>query len=227
MSSFASSTLARVGRLRRPLRHEPSSQAAARRLPRAARAPPAARSSPASARARRRASCRRRGLDGRRGRRLGDERRRGDVDADRPGTERRRRTDQSLCTRSVAAGDGAVWLTYPSSDTVSRIDPATNKVTASIHVGPQPAEIAISPGAVWVADAGGPSVSRIDPATNRVVATIHVGPKRACCAEHMSLTASGGKFGSLSRTRTRSFASIRQRTTSSQRSSSRTRRARS
>ena len=93
---------------------------------------------------------------------------------------------------AAAAGDGAVWLTYPSNDTVSRIDPATNKVTASIHVGPQPDGIAISPGAVWVADAGGPSVSRIDPATNRVVATIRVGPKRACCAEHMSLTATGG-----------------------------------
>jgi YVTN family beta-propeller protein len=93
---------------------------------------------------------------------------------------------------AAAAGDGAVWLTYPPNDTVSRIDPATNKVTASIHVGPQPAGIAISPGAVWVADAGGPSVSRIDPATNRVVATIRVGPKRACCFQHMSLTATGG-----------------------------------
>jgi len=91
-----------------------------------------------------------------------------------------------------AAGDGAVWLTYPADDTVSRIDPATNKVTASIHVGPRPAGIAVSPGAVWVADADGPSVSRIDPATNRVVATIPVGPTRACCAEHMSLTATGG-----------------------------------
>ena len=93
---------------------------------------------------------------------------------------------------AAAAGDGGVWLTYPSTDTVLRIDPATNKVTASIRVGPQPSGVAISPGAVWVADAGGPSVSRIDPATNRVVATIRVGPKRVCCAEHMSLTATGG-----------------------------------
>jgi YVTN family beta-propeller protein len=93
---------------------------------------------------------------------------------------------------ATAAGDGAVWLTYPADDTVSRIDPATNKVTASIHVGPRPTGIAVSPGAVWIADAYGPSVSRIDPATNRVVATISVGPKRACCAEHMSLTATGG-----------------------------------
>jgi YVTN family beta-propeller protein len=97
-------------------------------------------------------------------------------------------------TQAMAAGDGAVWLTYPEDDMVSRIDPSTNRVTASIHVGPRPAEIAISPGAVWVADSYGPSVSRIDPATNRVVATIRVGPTRACCAEHMSLTVAGGKL---------------------------------
>jgi YVTN family beta-propeller protein len=94
---------------------------------------------------------------------------------------------------ATAAGDGAVWLTYPSSNTVVRIDPDTNKETARIHVGPQPSGIALSPGAVWVADGGGPSVSRIDPMTNRVVATIRVGPRQYCCAEHMSLIASGGK----------------------------------
>jgi virginiamycin B lyase len=65
-------------------------------------------------------------------------------------------------------------------------------VTATIHVGPQPAGVAASPGAVWVANAGGPTVSRIDPATDRVVAVIRVGPKLACCAEHMSLTAVPG-----------------------------------
>jgi YVTN family beta-propeller protein len=95
---------------------------------------------------------------------------------------------------AAAAGDGAVWLSYPSDDKVLRIDPATNKVTASIPVGPQPDGIAISPGAVWVANAGGPSISRIDPATNRVVGTILVGAKRACCAEHMSLTATAGRL---------------------------------
>jgi YVTN family beta-propeller protein len=92
---------------------------------------------------------------------------------------------------TTAAGDGAVWLSYPSESTVSRLDPATNKVMATIHVGPQPAGVALSPGAVWVANAGGPSVSRIDPATNRVVATIRVGPKLACCSEHMELSTDG------------------------------------
>ena len=90
---------------------------------------------------------------------------------------------------ALTAGDGAVWLSYPSEDTVSRIDPVTNRVTATIHVGPQPSGIAVAPDAVWVANAGGPSVSRIDPATNRVVTTIRVGPPLACCAEHMSLIA--------------------------------------
>src|SRR5690242_12118480 len=97
---------------------------------------------------------------------------------------------------AAAAGDGAVWLSNPSYDTVTRVDPATNTVTATIAVGPQPEGIAVSPGAVWVAnagslaDAGGPSVSRIDPATNRVVATIRVGLKGDCCAQHTDLIAS-------------------------------------
>jgi YVTN family beta-propeller protein len=43
-----------------------------------------------------------------------------------------------------------------------------------------------------VANAGAPSVSRIDPVTNRVVATIPIGPKRACCSEHIGMTAVAG-----------------------------------
>ncbi len=99
---------------------------------------------------------------------------------------------RSLPPEAAAAGDGAVWLSHLSEDTVSRIDPATNKVSATIQVGPQPVGIAVSPGAVWVVNAGGPSVSRIDPDTNRVVATIRVGPKLACCSEHFSLIAAHG-----------------------------------
>jgi DNA-binding beta-propeller fold protein YncE len=75
---------------------------------------------------------------------------------------------------------------------VRRIDPATNKESATINVGPHPAGVAVSSGAVWVATAGGPSVSRIDPTTNRVVATIRVGPKSACCSDHMSLAVGPG-----------------------------------
>jgi virginiamycin B lyase len=89
----------------------------------------------------------------------------------------------------AAAGNDAVWVSHPSENSVSRVDPRTNMVTATIPVGPQPDGVAVSPGSVWVANTGGPSVSRIDAATNKVVATIRVGPTRACCAEHMALTA--------------------------------------
>src|SRR5207237_8418768 len=95
---------------------------------------------------------------------------------------------------AAAAGDGAVWLSHSSEDTVSRIDPATNKVSATIHVGPQPTGLAVSPAAVWAADAGGPSVSRIHPATNQRVATTRVCPKLACCSEPMSLSAFPGSL---------------------------------
>lgn len=90
----------------------------------------------------------------------------------------------------AGVGAGALWITHPAADTVSRVDPATNAVAATIPVGRQPAGIAVSDDAVWVANAGDVSISRIDPRTNRVVATIPVGPSRACCAAHMTLSAS-------------------------------------
>jgi streptogramin lyase len=89
----------------------------------------------------------------------------------------------------TAAGEGSVWVSHPELNAVSRLDPSTMTPTATIRVGREPAGLAVSPGAVWVANIGGPSVTRIDPATNRVVATIRVGPPSACCAEHMTLTA--------------------------------------
>ena len=77
--------------------------------------------------------------------------------------------------RSIAAGDGAVWVTSLLGDTVVRIDAATNRVTATIQVGSGAAGIAVGGGGVWVANSFDGTVSRIDPATNRVVATIPVG----------------------------------------------------
>ena len=73
---------------------------------------------------------------------------------------------------SIAAGEGAVWVTSLLVDTVSRIDPATNRITVTIPVGRGVAGIAAGDGAVWVANAFDESVSRIDPQTNQVSATI-------------------------------------------------------
>jgi YVTN family beta-propeller protein len=76
---------------------------------------------------------------------------------------------------AIAIGDGAVWVTDALSDSVSRIDPALNAVTATIKVGSRPTRLAIGEGGVWVLNAGDGTVTRIDPRRNAAVATIPVG----------------------------------------------------
>jgi ABC-type branched-subunit amino acid transport system substrate-binding protein/DNA-binding beta-propeller fold protein YncE len=73
---------------------------------------------------------------------------------------------------SIAAGEGAVWVTSLLDDIVARIDPATNRIATTIHVGRGVGGIAAGDGAVWVASSTAPEISRIDPRTNRVVATV-------------------------------------------------------
>ena len=83
---------------------------------------------------------------------------------------------------SIAAGAGSIWLLTDSAGVLSRIDPETNKVTATIPVAANSFAAAFGFGAVWVTNTGAPrttapgSVQRIEPATNHVVATIPVGP---------------------------------------------------
>jgi YVTN family beta-propeller protein len=76
--------------------------------------------------------------------------------------------------RGIAIGEGSAWVTDIGGNTVSRIDPASGKVTATIKVGRGPRAIVIQEGVVWVANSLGNSISRIDPATNQVVRTIQV-----------------------------------------------------
>jgi virginiamycin B lyase len=91
--------------------------------------------------------------------------------------------------QAVAAGEGAVWTSNIAGGSVSRIDPSTNAIVATIPVWPTntgcfgdasttcsaPTGIAITPGAVWVALHHEWKVARIDPATNKVVATVSLG----------------------------------------------------
>jgi YVTN family beta-propeller protein len=77
---------------------------------------------------------------------------------------------------SIAAGEGAVWVAAGQlRRTVSRLDPATNRLIATIKLHDAPQGVAVGAGAVWVTNQLGDSVSRIDPRTNRVVETIPVG----------------------------------------------------
>ena len=60
--------------------------------------------------------------------------------------------------------------------TIARIDPATNRVTGRIKVGPQPCGVAIGADALWVDGYGNGDVERVDPVAMQVVARIPVGP---------------------------------------------------
>ena len=83
-----------------------------------------------------------------------------------------------MCCGYDATGAGAVWQTDYEHDGLSRIDPLTEKVVATIPLasGSAPTGVAVTAGSVWVADEHAGAVTRVDPATNTVVATIPVGP---------------------------------------------------
>ena len=76
---------------------------------------------------------------------------------------------------SLAVGEGSVWV-RTAPDQVFRIDPAANRVTATIRVGRgRVGWVIVGEGAVWVSNYDANTVSRIDPRTNAVTATIGVG----------------------------------------------------
>src|SRR5204862_5569198 len=80
----------------------------------------------------------------------------------------------------IAVSPGAVWVANAGGPSVSRIDPATNRVVATIRVGPKRAccaehmSVLASPGAVWVALPTANAIVRVDPATRKVIATLQL-----------------------------------------------------
>lgn len=83
---------------------------------------------------------------------------------------------------SVAAGDGAVWVTNTADQTVARIDLDTGTVRQTVRVGDGPSGVAFGAGAVWVANGLAGTVSRINAKTNEVVQRIPVGNSPAAVA---------------------------------------------
>src|SRR5262249_5582279 len=74
-------------------------------------------------------------------------------------------------------GAGSVWVADATTNEVSRIDPATNAVTAHIANPGHPAcgSMAADDTGVWVTEGcGSEGLWRIDPASNSVAATIHL-----------------------------------------------------
>jgi virginiamycin B lyase len=92
---------------------------------------------------------------------------------------------------NVAVGAGSVWVSS-SSGIVSRIDPGTNQVMATITVEGIPAQVASGNDAIWIANRGNTFVSQIDPQTNQVVERIDVGfSTRALAAAQDSVWVAG------------------------------------
>jgi virginiamycin B lyase len=125
----------------------------------------------------------------------------------------------------MAAGGGALWVV--GSDQISRVDPATDSVTATIPVGGTgsgPDGVAVGGGAVWVPVAVPGALWGIDPRTNKVTSKISLdGPLRgtiavaatrdtvwvACCGEPSSdAHGSGGRLLRVDPRRERVVADI-------------------
>ena len=77
--------------------------------------------------------------------------------------------------RSLAFGEGALWLACPDDNRLLRINPATNVVEKRIDVSPAPGAVVTGEGSVWVLSTRDGKVDRIDPKTNKVTKSIETG----------------------------------------------------
>ena len=70
--------------------------------------------------------------------------------------------------------DGSIWAGEASSGSVVRIDPATNKVVATIATGSAgDTGVVAGDGSIWVGNSTTGDFARIDPKSNKIVGTIH------------------------------------------------------
>jgi YVTN family beta-propeller protein len=77
---------------------------------------------------------------------------------------------------TVVIGQGAVWVANKLDNSLSRIDPQTNRVVATIAASDGVADLAVGRDGVWTGGdrRGVARVVRIDSRTNRVVATVPI-----------------------------------------------------
>lgn len=68
----------------------------------------------------------------------------------------------------LAAGAGSIWIASSEKGVVSRVDPATNAVAATVQVDLNTSYLTYGFGAVWAVSLPGQTLQRIDPVTNTV-----------------------------------------------------------
>jgi peptide/nickel transport system substrate-binding protein len=76
---------------------------------------------------------------------------------------------------ALAVGPHAVWVANSLASTVSRINPGTGNLVATISVGSSPSALAFSGGALWVANEYSQTISRIDQIRNLAGRPLAVG----------------------------------------------------
>ena len=76
---------------------------------------------------------------------------------------------------AIAFGLGSVWVANGLDSTVSRINPATDTVVATIPVGDGPDALAIVGDSVWVADGSSSTLTKIDATSSYVTTSISMG----------------------------------------------------
>lgn len=76
---------------------------------------------------------------------------------------------------NVVEGAGSIWVASDGKGVISRVDPATNAVIASITVDPGTFYLAFGYGALWAVSSDQQSVQRIDPQTNTVTVRTALG----------------------------------------------------
>jgi branched-chain amino acid transport system substrate-binding protein len=91
-------------------------------------------------------------------------------------------TEVGASPSNVAVGEGSVWVLNADDQTVSQIDPQTQKVVKTFSTGLTPTDIAVGDGAVWVGNAPArnmdisytASISKIDPQSSVVTRTLRL-----------------------------------------------------
>ena len=69
---------------------------------------------------------------------------------------------------------GSVWVTGTGNDELYRVDPISNRISATVELRSDPRPLAAGEGSIWVLNGDG-SVQRIDAKSGTVVATIETG----------------------------------------------------
>lgn len=76
---------------------------------------------------------------------------------------------------NVVAGAGSIWVASDAKGAIARVDPATNRVIATVPTNPGAFYLAWGFDALWAVSGTEGTIQKIDPATNAVVATTKLG----------------------------------------------------